>query len=369
MHAIAELLVCSLLAVGQSGPLGGDYGTPHVVVPAPEDARYSHLGWPKIVQAADGTLVVACLAGRAHTVDGSPAVSISTDRGKSFSPPAPLASFDRTTEYRHSGNLAMGRAEDGSIVVLAMAFSGDAKNTIFGWRSEDSARTWQPVDTSALAENKTGSVYGHVFPAGERGLAVCGHYRKPSQPFDQGIWIAFSADHGKTWGPPQRIAAEKLAEPAVICTAGRFLGLFRDAEKSWRYWHAVSDDGNTWQVEPGPIANPETKHSQPSPFIVADPTEPNRLYAMQSQRGVEGDTKGRIYLWTADARRLDWKRLGLVAALSTADKENSDWSYPWMTRLDDGDWFVVFYAGKGTGANSIYGMRMRPDQPARKLEG
>ena len=31
-----------------------------------------------------------------------------------------------------------------------------------------------------------------------------------------------------------------------------------------------------------------------------------------------------------------------------------------MTPLSDGGWFLVFYAGKKAGGNSIYGMRMEP---------
>lgn len=64
---------------------------------------------------------------------------------------------------------------------------------------------------------------------------------------------------------------------------------------------------------------------------------------------------------TADARGLRWKRLGLVAALPKEAKEHADWSYPWMTPLDGSTWFVVFYSGKVKGANSIYGLTIRPE--------
>lgn len=363
MSSLMTLVSCSLLAVAGVGPVGGDYGAPRVVVPAPENPRYEHLSWPKIVRTRDGALVVACIAGRDHHTGGSPAVAISTDGGQTFSPPAPLASFDDTTEYYHSGNLALGVAQDGALVLLAMAFTGEEKNSIFGWRSEDSGRTWQPVDTSALADNQTGSVYGHVFPAGDHGLAVCGHYRKPSRPHEEGIWIAFSADQGKTWGAARRITAETLNEPAMVYTQDRFIGLLRetrrDLPRSW-YWQAVSNDAQTWRVEPGVLAN-DQKLLQPSPFLTVDPNDPNRLYALQSMRGVEGPTKGRIYLWTADAQRLDWQRLGLVAALPNEVETHDDWSYPWMTPLGNGQWFVVFYSGRHTGANSIYGMTLQPD--------
>ena len=76
---------------------------------------------------------------------------------------------------------------------------------------------------------------------------------------------------------------------------------------------------------------------------------------------MKGENKGEIHLWTADARQLQWKRLGLVAALPKGAKEHTDWSYPWMTRLENGNWFVVFYSGKTSGANSIFGLTLKPE--------
>ena len=362
--SVATGLAAVSAVLGEDGPVGGDYGQPRVVVPAPADARYAHLAWPKVVRTREGTLVLACVAGRAHTVGGCPAVSCSKDGGRTFSPPRVLREFSSRADYAHCGNVALGLAGDGSVVLLAMAFTGQERNTIFGWRWADSGRMWQSVDTSALAENRTGSVYGHVFSVPGKGLAVCGHYRQPSQPHAQGIWIAFSQDDGKTWGPARRITSEKLVEPAMVCAAGRLVGLVRDATHPYRYWQALSEDkGDTWQIAPGPIANDQTRYPQPSPFITSMPNDPSRLYAFQSLRDVKGEHKGEIYLWTADARRLQWKRLGLVAALPKGAKEHTDWAYPWMTLLDDRTWFVVFYSGKGSGANSIFGLAVRPDSP------
>ena len=242
--AASALLFCTaaLAAAGEEGPAGGDYGPSRAVVSAPADARYAHLAWPKVVRTREGTLVLAYVAGRAHTVDGCPAVSRSTDGGRTFSPPHVLREFSSRADYAHCGNVALGLAGDGAVVLLAMAFTGDERNTIFGWRSTDAGRTWQSADTSTLAENRTGSVYGHVFRVPGKGLAVCGHYRKPSQPHSQGIWIAFSKDEGKTWGAAQRITSEKLVEPAMLCTGGRLVGLLRDAARPHRYWQAISED-------------------------------------------------------------------------------------------------------------------------------
>ena len=200
---ITAIAICTMLvAADGASPLGGDYGQPRLLITAPENPRFAHLAWPKVCRVKDGTLVVGYIAARTHTRDGCPAVSVSTDGGESFTRPHVLKQFDSSQGYAHCGNVALGTAEDGSVVILAMAFTGNARNTVFGWRSTDSGGTWQPVDTSALADNKTGSVFGSVFPVPGKGLAVLGHYRPPSKP-SMGIWASVSEDHGCTWGPPR----------------------------------------------------------------------------------------------------------------------------------------------------------------------
>ena len=329
-------------------PGSGDYGRPRLVIPAPEDERHAHLGWPKIVRAADGTLVATFIAGREHTVGGSPAVAVSRDGGETFSAPRVLRQFDQTQEYAHSGNVALGVAEDGALVLLAMAFTGDERTTVFGWRSEDAGERWQEADTGSLANNATGSVYGGVFPVPGRGLAVCGHYRRPR---GDGVWIAFSDDHGRHWGKPLTITDRDLHEPAFICVGTRLIGLIRD-NPSHGYWQFVSDDaGKTWRTSNLVMEGPDATH--PSPFLIADPTRPGRLWALQSQR----TERGEVYLWRADAETLDWRREGLVVTFEGFE----DYSYPWMAHLGDGEWFVVFYAGETRGPNSIFGMTFTPD--------
>ena len=362
------LLSCfPLISAAADTPQGGDYGQPALIVPAPEDARYAHLAWPKVVCTPDGTLIVGCCAARAHTRDGCPAVAISTDGGKTFTPPHILRQFDHTMPYRHCGNISMGVADDGSVVLLAMAFSGNKQNTIFGWRSTDSGKTWQEVDTSNLAENKTGSVFSEIIKVPGKGLVTFGHYRRPSEP-STGIWMACSTDNGQSWGVPQLVTDKPYYEPSFTFTEGRFIGLLRHpkAPETRRYDQAVSDDlGKTWQIGPSTIAlQPEVKASLPSPFITFSQQDPSKLYVLQSERGWQGKSRGRIYLWTANAKKLDWKREGLLVTIPGSAKTLGDWSYPWMAPLGKGNWFLVFYGGVVDGANSIWGMTINPEKTA-----
>jgi hypothetical protein len=367
MTMFSLILIGTVTVLGADlAPVGGDYGGVRLLVPAPEDPAIAHLSWPKIVATGNGTLVLAYSAGVGHNIGGSgPAVSISTDGGATFTSPNVLAYFpDDDHRYRDCGNMALGLADDGAVVLLAMAYAGNEQNTILGWRSVDDGKTWQRVDTSALAENKTGSVYGHVLQVPAMGLVVFGHYRQPSRP-STGIWLSVSTDQGRSWSPPQPVTEDAYFEPAFTFTQGRFVGLLRlarDADTR-RYDEAVSDDlGKTWKIRPSALAIDEgLPGRQPSPFVTVSPTDPTKLYAIQSIRGDFQRTRGRAYLWTADAQQLDWKREGLLVAIPAGADQLSDWSYPWMTLSDDGAWMLVFYAGTSRGSSSLYGMTIHLD--------
>jgi len=327
-------------------PMAGEFGQPRVIIPAPKDPRYQHLAWPKLVAAEDGTLVAAYIAARKHVNgDGCPAVSVSRDGGATFSPPRILRHFDSSMPYQHGANLAFGKAVDGSLVLLAMAFTDNLRNNIYGWRSTDHGTTWNAIDTASLGPNKTGSVFGHVFPVPDKGLAVCGHYR---QPKGNGIWIAWSTDHGKTWGLPHTITTNKFFEPTFVHASGRLIGLVRENAAHAYHQYASDDLGQNWEFRTKALqGDPEANH--PSPFIVVDPTNPDRLLALQTERNAERA----IHLWEADLKMLRWRRLGRVVSHPAAE----DFGYPWMSHLGGDEWFLVYYGGGKDGPNSIYGMK------------
>jgi len=329
--------------------MAAEFSAPRIVVAAPDDARFAHLSWPKVVTAPDGTLVLAYIAGREHVNgDGCPAVSISSDGGKTFSEPQILREFDKSKKYQHGANLAMGVAEDGGVVLMVMAFTNDERNSIFGWRSEDSGKRWAPLETSSLAESKTGSVFGHVFAVPGKGLAVSGHFRKPG---GAGIWMAFSPDHGRTWGDPHTITDNAYFEPAFLFAGKKLIGLIRE-NKAHAYHQYVSDDlGESWQVNKKALQG-DSSAVHPSPFLIEDPEHPGQLYALQTQRG----KNNQVHLWKADANadELKWEHVDRVVEVP----KDQDFGYPWMTPLGDGKWILVYYAGEKVGPNSIWGIEL-----------
>ncbi|WP_127586368.1 sialidase family protein [Paenibacillus koleovorans] len=343
-------------------PGAGDFGQPRVIVPAPANLRYAHLSWPKIVKAANGNIVLAFLAGTTHRMNGCPAVAVSTDGGDHFGATHILAELHEGLEFEHSGNLALGIAADGSVVLLAMALrSNQSSSTIMGWRSVDSGVTWASVDTSKLQQT-AGSVYGHLFIVPGKGLAATGHFRRGASLREQGLWISLSTDDGLSWGEPRIITERHLAEPAFCFVNDKVIGLAKGMKESGiGYTQFVSTDyAASWEV-----ANPvlSLDPDPASPTIIPDPSNPGIVYAFQSERKrLETDTEpGHITLYRANVSDLLWHKVGIVAyfpKLSSPSAVKRDFGYPWMTKCDNGKWLLVFYDGEFAGPNSIWGLTL-----------
>lgn len=339
-----------------------------VAVPAPSDPRYAHLSWNKVVRTPKGTLVLACVAGTFHGNHGGgcPAVVRSSDGGATFSDLRILREFGPGLDYTCCGNLALGIAEDGAIVLLAMAYTGDEANHVFGWRSEDEGLTWKPTDTGRLGPNKTGSVFGNVFPVNGEGLVVFGHYRIGSSPHDEGIWMAASKDHGRTWSEARRIADVPAVEPVVVASQGKLIGFFRSTKKAvfdepsaeGRQFVGVStDQGRTWDTTLSRLdaGNPATARLA-APCAVEHPERPGELLVLTTERATGNGPSSRIWLWRGKADSLVWKRERILLEFPPGgpDNPNTDLGYPWLVHEGGDRWSVYFYHGRKKGAASIW---------------
>lgn len=332
-----------------------DGGRVRIAVNPPDDARFAHLSWNKALRTAKGTLVLAYIAGRFHGDHGGgcPAVSRSTDGGGTFSRPKVLREFGPGRDYSASGNLALGVAADGALVLLAMAYTGSQANNIFGWRSADDGLSWTPVDTSNLGPNKTGSVFGNILPLAGRGLAGFGHYRAGAQPYTRGIWMALSANDGRTWGAPRRISDVLAVEPLVLQTGSRLLGFFRGGGGlGGRQFVAVSDDlGETWRIELSVLAAAEPAAARlAAPFAVENPNRPGEILILTTERAAAGNTPGRIWLWRGNAQQLDWQRQRVLLEFPRVPGDpHTDFGYPWLVYLGGRRWLMFYYHGRSRG--------------------
>lgn len=332
-----------------------------IAVSAPADDKHAHLSWPKVIKTARGTVILGYSAGIGHNIGGSAlAVSLSKDGGKTFSAPKKLISFpDDDPRYRDCGNLALGLAGDGSVLLLAMAYNRDEGNHIFGWRSTDDGVTWTRTDTSALGPDKTGSVFGNIIPLAGRGLAVFGHYRGGSKPHSQGLWMSLSKDEGRTWAAAQRIADIHAVEPVVVQSAGRLVGFFRGDSQNARGRQSVgvSDDlGGTWKTELSALDAEHPANARlAAPFAVENPNRKGELLVLTTERAVPGNTPGRIWLWRGDAEKLEWKRERVLLEFPRIEGDpHTDLGYPWLLHTGGNRWQMYYYHGNFRAAAHIW---------------
>ena len=352
--SIVQVLMLQLVPICMLAQPKSSLGEPFVAIPAPNIDKYTHLAWPKMVKINDSSLIVALCAGELHGPPSSPAVAISTDKGKTFSNMTVLKEFTSSSFYTSCGNVALGKDNEGKASLLAMAYKDDFRNHVYGWKWD--GKDWHKSNTANIGNNRTGSVFGYVFPT-PLGNGVVGHYRSDSSGTKRGLWIAFEKDG--LWGTPHRITDKFLLEPVVIYHEGEYIGLARDGSSTKLYWDLKSRDGVEWVVEPSNIR--VEKGALPSPFIVADPNNPNRLLALATTRKKDENKKGGIFLWEKERDESDWKETKCLVEFGLADPENNDFGYPWMVHLNDDHWYMVFYYGRGRGNNSIWALDFKID--------
>jgi len=324
-----------------------------IAVAPPANPRFEHLAWPKAVRTADGTIVLGFLAGTHHGSESCPAVSLSTDGGRTFSAPNVLKEFGPGREYGNSGNMALGLAHDGAVLLLAHGHSANS-NHIYGWRSADNGRTWGPVDTSELGPNKTGSSTGTIVQLPGKKLMVVGHYRAGSKPYTTGIWQSVSADDGLTWGEPTMVNNLNAGEPVLVRSGERLLVFIRGrGPASARQFVSVSQDwGRTWATD---MLNLTAVNQHTTvlahPFTMVNPHNPAELIAVTFERPLPGSAQ----LWRGNAKTLSFKHdRTLVDLPKVAGDKHTDFGYAWMLPMEGRRALVFYYHGMGRGPCPIW---------------
>jgi len=328
-----------------------------VAVTPPTNPRFEHLAWPKAVRTADGTIVLGYLAGTHHGSESCPAVSISTDGGKSFTQPQVLREFGPGKDYGNSGNMALGIAHDGAVLLLAHGHTAKT-NHIFGWRSADSGRTWQEVNTSALGPNKTGSSTGTIVQLPDNKLMVTGHYREGSKPYVSGIWQSTSTDDGLTWGEPNMVNNLNAGEPVLVRSGNQLLVFIRGrGPAAPRQFVSVSNDwGKAWRTDLLNIT-PVNKHtsSLAHPFAMVNPTKPSEMIAVTFERPSPGSAQ----LWRGDVKTLKFKHDRTLLELPKIEGDpNTDFGYAWLLPMEGKKALVFYYHGQKHGPNPIWVLEM-----------
>ena len=281
-------------------------------------------------------------------------MSLSTDGGRTFTPPRLLQEFGPGHEYTNSGNLALGLAHDGAVILLAHGHRGNEANHIFGWRSPDHGRTWIPVDTSKLGPNKTGSASGTIVQLPGRRLMVTGHYRAGSQPYTTGIWQSVSEDDGLTWGAPAMVNNVNGGEPVLVRAGDRLLVFIRGrGPGAVRQFIAVSDDwGRTWRTELSNITAlaPHTR-GLAHPFAMVNPHDPTELVAVAFERPQPGSAQ----LWRGDPRTLAFRHDRTMLEVPKIEGDpHTDYGYGWLLPMEGRRALLFYYHGQSRGENLIW---------------
>jgi hypothetical protein len=346
--ALGLLAASSLAAADQPAWAGvTPGGAPvRVAVGPTSDPGLVHLAWPKAIRAQDGTIILGYQIGTHHGDGSSPAVSLSTDNGKTFSAPHVLRKFGPDQEYSNSGNMALGLAHDGSVILISHGHRRNEANNIFGWRSTDNGRTWQAVDTSRLGPDKTGSATGTVVQLPGKRLMIVGHYRINSKPQGTGIWQSISEDDGLTWGEPTLVTNVNGGEPVLVRHQDRLLVFIRGrGPASTRQYIAVSDDlGRTWRTE---LSNLTAQKPDATvlthPFAMVNPHHPDLLVAATFERPLPGVAT----LWRANPQTLEFSREKTLVTLPKIEGDTHiDFGYPWLLPFEGNRWLMFYYHGQ-----------------------
>jgi hypothetical protein len=324
-----------------------------IAVSPPTNPRFEHLAWPKAVRTGDGTVVLGYLAGTHHGNESCPAVSYSTDSGRTFSLPNVLKEFGPGKEYTNSGNMALGLAHDGSVLLLAHGHTANS-NTIYGWRSKDGGRTWRSVNTSALGPNKTGSSTGTIVQLPGRKLMVAGHYRNGSKPYTSGIWQSVSENDGETWGEPAMVNNLNAGEPVLVRQGERLLVFIRGrGPADTRQFVSVSDDwGKTWKTD---LLNIKAVNQHTTglahPFAMVNPHNPDELIAVTFERPLPGSAQ----LWRGNVKTLSFKHDRTMIELpKIKGDKNVDFGYAWLLPMEGRRALMFYYHGLGRGPCPIW---------------
>ena len=232
----------------EGDPRYADFGKcPDVPGNPPPGARGGGL-WPTLHVLADGTILCVATTGVSHKggPGGAPGLSVSKDRGKSWSP------------YRVIGGAAMGVADDGALVLIggvADPEDPERQSRQLSSYSEDGGDTWsqpKPIDLAQLGDDLPSiGPFGPILRVAPSTMAVnvrggypaARYARQPDLP-ERKSYLLWSYDSGRTFTELTFIA-DKTETSFVPLDADNWICYSR---VSWLHPEIgrSADGGRTW---------------------------------------------------------------------------------------------------------------------------
>lgn len=227
-------------------------------------------GFPRVCRLANGDLLCAFYAGRAHTASGgggranggAAAVCRSTDGGRTWS----AATIALDSPYDDNG-VCIWQCDDGVVCVSAYSIDhvawGSLKDYLHYYvaRSTDDGRTWSPPAELNIGDKHSGELMPWTNPVslanGERLWPL--YWAGGTPGGGSAGWVfragfSRSVDGGHTWGDPEYVEeTPSLMDENDACQFpdGSILCAVRDEKQHmWQTWS--SDDGHTWSA-PTPL--------------------------------------------------------------------------------------------------------------------
>lgn len=163
--------------------------------------------WPDLALADNGNLI--CIFTEcAHHKDRSDSCivyTISTDKGRTWSPKIPLT--ERGDKYNYYNCARISRMPDGKLAIICDYVVGEDESVggkIHLWFSEDNGESWSgPVATSAV-----GIVPDKLMVLKSGRWLISAHHRDSShKKLAQFVW--HSDDEGKTWSEERVLASDQ----------------------------------------------------------------------------------------------------------------------------------------------------------------
>jgi hypothetical protein len=299
--------------------------------------------FPVALRLRDGRIAVVLRGAAPHVgIKGRLDIVFSSDEGKTWTKPAVVV--DSPADDR---NPAFGQAADGTLVVGYWRtatyddrgrYNPGLNKPVNTWvtRSADGGKTWSESAQIDVPDIGWGSPYGRILtlPDGAMLMAVYGGpVRKPGEkaPDDDYSYLYRSTDLGKTWKRFATPGRKGFNETALVRLAsGKLLAAMR-TQHGGEVWLADSaDDGKTWGA-PRKLT-PARVHPADLVRLPDDRVLLVTGYRVGpfGVRGLVGDKEGRF----------DWDRRFVLVN----DAPGGDCGYPSIVVLKGGRVLTVYYA-------------------------
>jgi len=293
--------------------------------------------FPVMIRLDNGDLVAAVRAGGTHVhVKGRLDWIRSKDNGVTWTQSMLV---DTPLDDR---NPAVGQLADGTVLVAYHIAGGYAPNGdppargapivrdgLYILRSRDRGQSWDPPIKSAIPMELGASGYGKIVQLRDGTVLMAVYYLKGT-PYDHISYVYRSADGGKTWGDPTKIAGDFDETALAVLPNDRLIAVLRSKVGAYLSTSFSEDKGRTWS----PVQQITAAREHPADVIVL---KDGRLLLCYGERNRPYGVRARL----SGNLGKDW---GPETFILAADCESGDCGYPSSAEVSPGRIVTVYYA-------------------------